>query len=225
MGALRTTTVKTVHVVVPGGIDDPARPSGGNVYDRRICRGLAALGWNVTEHAVDGGWPWPDAEAHRALDRVIAQLPDGAVVLIDGLIASTVPAVLVPHARRLALVVIVHLPLGDRPPGHEVAEARNREGAVLGAATASSRRAVGARPAARPRTRCGPSAWRWPSPAPTPPNSRQARPTAANCSASQRSRRTRDTTSCSRHSPPSANCRGVASWSEPSIGILTLPIS
>ena len=28
-----------VHFVVPDGIDDPARPSGGNVYDRRVCRG------------------------------------------------------------------------------------------------------------------------------------------------------------------------------------------
>jgi glycosyltransferase involved in cell wall biosynthesis len=127
--------VKTVHVVVPGGIDDPARPSGGNAYDRRICHGLAALGWDVHEHAVDGGWPWPDAEAQRALLRVIAEIPDDAVVLIDGLIASTVPAVLVPHARRLVLVVLVHLPLGDGPPGHEVAEARSRECAVLAAAT------------------------------------------------------------------------------------------
>ena len=32
-----------VHVVVPEGIDDPARPSGGNAYDRRVCRGLVAL--------------------------------------------------------------------------------------------------------------------------------------------------------------------------------------
>jgi glycosyltransferase involved in cell wall biosynthesis len=128
--------VKTVHVVVPGGIDDPARPSGGNAYDRRICQGLAALGWDVHEHAVDGGWPWPDADAQRALDRVIAEMPDGAVVLIDGLIASTVPAVLVPHAQRLVLVVLVHLPLGDGPAGHEVADARSRECAVLGAATA-----------------------------------------------------------------------------------------
>ena len=34
-----------VHVVVPDGIDDPARPSGGNAYDRRVCaraRGRAA---------------------------------------------------------------------------------------------------------------------------------------------------------------------------------------
>jgi glycosyltransferase involved in cell wall biosynthesis len=128
--------VRTVHVVVPGGVDDPATPSGGNVYDRRICNGLAALGWDVTEHAVDGGWPWPDAEAHRALARVIADMPDGAVLLIDGLIASTVPEVLVPHAHRLVLVVLVHLPFGDGPPGHEVADARSRECAVLAAATA-----------------------------------------------------------------------------------------
>ncbi len=43
-----------VHVVVPEGIDDPARPSGGNTYDRQVCRGLAALGWTVHEHAVPG---------------------------------------------------------------------------------------------------------------------------------------------------------------------------
>jgi glycosyltransferase involved in cell wall biosynthesis len=128
--------MRAVHVVVPGGIDDPARPSGGNAYDRRICNGLVALGWDVTEHAVDGGWPWPDADGHRALVRVIEEMPDGAVVLIDGLIASTVPGLLVPHAHRLVLVVLVHLPLGDGPPGHEVADARNRECAVLDAATA-----------------------------------------------------------------------------------------
>ena len=33
-----------VHVVVPAGIDDPARPSGGNRYDRRLCDGLARAG-------------------------------------------------------------------------------------------------------------------------------------------------------------------------------------
>ena len=52
-----------VHVVVPYGIDDPRRPSGGNVYDRRVCRGLVALGWSVHEHAVAGRWPRPDAAA------------------------------------------------------------------------------------------------------------------------------------------------------------------
>ena len=49
-----------VHVVVPEGIDDPARPSGGNTYDRRVCAGLAAAGWTVHVHAVPGSWPRPE---------------------------------------------------------------------------------------------------------------------------------------------------------------------
>ena len=61
LGELRAAAVTEVHVVVPEGIDDPARPSGGNTYDRRVCRGLAALGWAVREHAVPGDWPRPGA--------------------------------------------------------------------------------------------------------------------------------------------------------------------
>ena len=38
------------------------------------------------------------------------------MVLLDGLIASAAPEVLVPHARRLRQVVLVHMPLGHRPP-------------------------------------------------------------------------------------------------------------
>ena len=41
-----------LHVVVPDGVDDPARPSGGNTYDRRLCSELTALGWEVREDAV-----------------------------------------------------------------------------------------------------------------------------------------------------------------------------
>jgi glycosyltransferase involved in cell wall biosynthesis len=40
-------------------------------------------------------------------------VPDGAVVLLDGLVASAVPEVLRPQADRLRLVVLVHMPLGD----------------------------------------------------------------------------------------------------------------
>jgi glycosyltransferase involved in cell wall biosynthesis len=104
--------VTDVHLVVPAGIDDPARPSGGNTYDRRVRDGLTAIGWTVREHAVAGAWPAPDATDHANLARVIADIADDAIVLIDGLIASTVPAVLVPAADRLRLVVLVHMPLG-----------------------------------------------------------------------------------------------------------------
>jgi len=108
--------VTSVHFVVPDGIDDPARPSGGNSYDRHLADGLASIGWRVHEH--------PVADL-AALDRTVRQIPDGAVVLIDGLVASPAPDVLVPHADRLRLIVLMHMPLADE-----------RERAVLSAASA-----------------------------------------------------------------------------------------
>ncbi len=71
---------------------------------------------------------------------VIAGIPDGATVLVDGLIASAAGSVLVPAARRLRLVVLVHMPLGTAAgPG------RASEGAVLSAAGPWSPRVRGPR--------------------------------------------------------------------------------
>jgi glycosyltransferase involved in cell wall biosynthesis len=102
--------VSEVHFIVPPGLRDPARPSGGNTYDRRVIDELAGLGWTVREHV--GA-------------RAVEALPDGAVVLLDGLIASPAPELLVPHADRLRLVVLAHMPFADA-----------RERAVLQAAAA-----------------------------------------------------------------------------------------
>jgi glycosyltransferase involved in cell wall biosynthesis len=107
------TITRELHVVVPDGIDDVTAPSGGNLYDRRVCTGLAGDGWAVRELPVAGGWPHPDAAARAALAGTLAAVPDGAVVLVDGLVACGVPEVVVPAARRIALIVLVHLPLGD----------------------------------------------------------------------------------------------------------------
>jgi glycosyltransferase involved in cell wall biosynthesis len=120
----------TVHLVVPEGIDDPARPSGGNMFDRRVARGLASAGWAVHVHEVAGSWPKPDAAARETLESVVARIPRGAVVLVDGLVASPSPDVLVPEADRLRLVVLVHMPLGPASANG----AAEREGAVLSAA-------------------------------------------------------------------------------------------
>jgi glycosyltransferase involved in cell wall biosynthesis len=106
--------VTAVHFVVPDAIDDPDRPSGGNTYDRHLRCGLASAGWAVQEHAVPGFWSQPDASGFAALDRALQGIPDDALVLLDGLIASTAPAVLVAQSHRLRLVVLVHMPLGDR---------------------------------------------------------------------------------------------------------------
>ena len=128
--------MRTVHVVIPDGIDDPARPSGGNAYDRQVCRGLAAVGWSVHEHAVPGRWPRPDAASRAALAGVVERLPDGSVVLLDGLVACTAPEILAGHASRLRLVVLVHMPLGHRPVDDRADDARMREREVLSAAAA-----------------------------------------------------------------------------------------
>ncbi|WP_422740726.1 glycosyltransferase family 4 protein [Micromonospora sp. WMMD729] len=118
------STRRTVHVVLPGDIDDPGTPSGGNTYDRRVCAGLGERGWAVHEHPVPGGWPHPDSAARAALSRLLAATPDDAVVLVDGLIASAVPDLLAPHATRLRLVPLVHMPLDDAAEGRALATAR-----------------------------------------------------------------------------------------------------
>ncbi|MGL5863690.1 MAG: glycosyltransferase family 1 protein, partial [Phycicoccus sp.] len=98
--------MSTVHVVVPAGVDDPQRPSGGNTYDRRLCDGLSAQGWAVCERSVPGDWPRPDPADRAAVAEVLREVPSGGTVVLDGLVASTVPEVLVPESGRLRLVVL-----------------------------------------------------------------------------------------------------------------------
>lgn len=121
----------SLHVVVPDGIDDPMRPSGGNTYDRRLCRGLAALGWEVHTRPVAGDWPWAGEAARHQLGQTLEEVPDGGMVLVDGLVASAVPEVTVPASSRLRLLVLLHTPIGARDAG-----SRGPERAVLRAATA-----------------------------------------------------------------------------------------
>jgi glycosyltransferase involved in cell wall biosynthesis len=126
--------VRDVYVVVPDGIDDPARPSGGNTYDRHLLRELGAQGRKAHVRAVAGFWDRPGAASFAALEGTLRKIPDDAVVVLDGLVASTAPEVLVPQASRLRLIVLVHMPLGHRPVDDD---AVRRERAVLGAATAT----------------------------------------------------------------------------------------
>ncbi len=106
-------SLRTVHFVMPGGVDDPAAPSGGNAYDRRVCLDLPGFGWQAVRHAVPGSWPRPGRADRDVLARTLRELPDDTVVLLDGLVACGVPEVVVPEAERLRLAVLVHLPLGD----------------------------------------------------------------------------------------------------------------
>ena len=134
-----------LHVVLPGGIDDPGTPSGGNTYDRRVLTGLAATR-DVHEIAVTATWPYPAEAARTVLARELARLPHGATVLLDGLVACAVPDLLEPLADRLRLVVLVHLPLGDETglSAAGAAELTAREGRTLRAAAAVVATSAGA---------------------------------------------------------------------------------
>jgi glycosyltransferase involved in cell wall biosynthesis len=100
-----------VHVVVPEGFDDPGQPTGGNIYDRRVCAGLVAAGWEVLVATVAGAWPEPGAGARAELARIVSAIPNGETVLIDGLIASPAAGQLLPHSGRLRITVLLHMPL------------------------------------------------------------------------------------------------------------------
>jgi glycosyltransferase involved in cell wall biosynthesis len=132
---LEGQNIVRVYVVAPEGFDDPGRPSGGNIYDRRVCAGLAEAGWDLLVTTVAGAWPAPGPGARADLARIVSAIPDGATVLIDGLIASPAAAQLLPHTGRIRMTVLLHMPLATALDTHADASAQRSERAVLRAAT------------------------------------------------------------------------------------------
>ena len=123
-----------VHVIAPAGFDNPGQPTGGNIYDRRVCAGLAGAGWDVQVMSVAGAWPVPGPGARADLTRVVSAIPDGETALIDGLIASPAAAQLLPHAGRIPMTVLLHMPLATALDAQHDASTERSERAVLRAA-------------------------------------------------------------------------------------------
>ena len=97
-----------LYLLVPG---DPQTLTGGYLYDRRIAEGLRALGWQVHVVQLPDGFPFPSAAARSQALQQLQQLPDQALVLIDGLALGALPAEAAAHAHRLRLVGLMHHPL------------------------------------------------------------------------------------------------------------------
>jgi glycosyltransferase involved in cell wall biosynthesis len=123
-----------VHVIVPEGFDNSDQPTGGNIYDQRVCAGLAEAGWEVLVATVAATRPVRGSGAWADLARVVAAIPDGETVLIDGLIASPAAAQLLPHTRRIRITVLLHMPLATAVDTHHDASAERSERSVLRAA-------------------------------------------------------------------------------------------
>ena len=101
---------RRLDFIVPG---DPAQRTGGYLYDAHIVTELRRLGWTVAVHGLPGRFPEADASARDALERTLATLPSGRLVVVDGLALGGLPEVAVRHGGRLALVALVHHPLAD----------------------------------------------------------------------------------------------------------------
>ncbi|MFG2210952.1 glycosyltransferase family 4 protein [Streptomyces sp. NPDC048638] len=104
---------RSVTVIAPEGVDDPARPSGGNRYDMGLLQELPELGWEAQLLPVPGSWPLPSANDRSSLAGVLDELPEGSIVLVDGLVGACVPAEMEAAAQRLHLVLLVHMPLAN----------------------------------------------------------------------------------------------------------------
>ena len=96
--------------IVPG---DPAQRTGGYLYDAHIVTELRRLGWTVAVHGLLGRFPEADATARDALERTLATLPSGRLVVVDGLALGGLPEVAIRYGCRLRLVALVHHPLAD----------------------------------------------------------------------------------------------------------------
>jgi glycosyltransferase involved in cell wall biosynthesis len=93
------SATRTVRFIMPEGVDDAARVSGGNVYDARVRDALAELGWHVEQREVQ-----PDAAAEA-----LARVGDGGLVLIDGLVAGLSADAVAAETGRLRIVVLAHM--------------------------------------------------------------------------------------------------------------------
>jgi glycosyltransferase involved in cell wall biosynthesis len=94
--------------LLPGDLDIA---TGGYRYDRRIVAGLREAGWTVRVQALDTSFPFPTPQALAQAAAAIAALPDGTLVLADGLAFGALPQVAQQHAQRLRWVALVHHPL------------------------------------------------------------------------------------------------------------------
>ncbi|NDW05727.1 glycosyltransferase [Jiella sp. 40Bstr34] len=99
---------------------------------------LRRLGWDVEHLRLPEGFPRPSPAELAQTEAAFAGIPDGGLVLVDGLAFGAMPQVAERQARRLRLAALVHHPLfletGLDAAARDALEASERR--ALGAAEA-----------------------------------------------------------------------------------------
>jgi len=111
-------TGRPLVFLVPEGIDDPSRVSGGNVYDRRVRDGLGSRGWRVRTVETS------DAAGATA---ALREVPRGETVLVDGLVALRAPEAFAEAAARVRTVVLAHMVAAAFPDAMALTVAAERQ--------------------------------------------------------------------------------------------------
>ena len=97
-----------LRFAIPGNIETR---TGGYIYDRRLILELRRLGWAIEHLSWGAGFPFPSSAELHGAGRTLAELPDGSLILVDGLAYGAMPALAELESRRLRLVSLVHHPL------------------------------------------------------------------------------------------------------------------
>ena len=93
---------------IPGDI---GTMTGGYAYDRRMIAELGRLGWSVEHLELPAAFPDPGTADLAETARLLSQIGDETLVLVDGLAFCAAPDIFEPEAARLRFVALVHHPL------------------------------------------------------------------------------------------------------------------
>ncbi len=85
--------------------------TGGYAYDRRLLAGLCDRQWSVERLPLGDGFPFPAPEVKREAERRLSQLPDGILVMIDGLAFGILDDWAAREGKRLRIAALIHHPL------------------------------------------------------------------------------------------------------------------
>ncbi len=126
--------MNTIGWVVPGG---PVPRTGGTLYNRRMVRSLEQIGISVLSIPLQASWPLPSDTELEDLAGLLADLPTGLPLVVDGLLWTGICALGPSLAHTHPCTVLVHSPL-FRETGLDPARVRTLhrlEGSALGLAT------------------------------------------------------------------------------------------
>lgn len=93
---------------IPGPLE---QRTGGTLYDRKVIEALRDDGWWVDVLSWPASFPFPNEDDRLEVAASLADLPDNALVLIDGLALGTLPGLARQQKDRLRLCALVHHPL------------------------------------------------------------------------------------------------------------------